>query len=297
MDNNNLLKVVINKEMQSKNTYINNSKSEKAPFRELGVDVLSEIIAHKRKEVAEQKSKASYAQLERELTNCNLPIYSLKNALLQSDTGIIAEFKRRSPSKGWINRNADTGIITISYEAAGASALSVLTDKKYFGGTLADLQTAAKNVKIPVMRKEFIVDEYQILQARVSGASAILLIAAALTVEESYRFARFAKQLNLDVLLELHDEKEIEYVSQENTIIGINNRNLGTFVTDLEKSYKMIELLPKSAVLVSESGISDPETVKELRKAGYKGFLIGENFMKTDNPGKYLEEFIKNVIQ
>ena len=281
--------------MQSKNTYINDLKCEKAPFRGLGVDVLGEIIAHKRKEVAEQKNIVSYSQLEKEVSSCDLPIYSLKDALLQSDSGIIAEFKRRSPSKGWINQNADTGIITKNYATAGASALSVLTDEKYFGGTLTDLQVAAKNVSIPVMRKEFIVDEYQILQARLSGASAILLIAAALTVEENHRFTRFAKQLNLDVLLELHDEKEIEYVSPENTIIGINNRNLGTFVTDLEKSYKMIELLPKNAVLVSESGISNPETVKELRKIGYKGFLIGENFMITDNPGKSLGKFINNI--
>lgn len=258
-------------------------------------DILSEIIAHKRIEVAEQKSRVSYAQLERESANCDLPIYSMKDALLQSDTGIIAEFKRRSPSKGWINRNADAGSVTKSYESAGSAALSVLTDEKYFGGTLSDLQIAANNVQIPVMRKEFIVDEYQILQARLSGASAILLIAAALTAEECRRFTRFAKQLNLDVLLELHDEKEIEYVSAENRIIGINNRNLGTFVTDLGKSYKMIELLPKDAVLVSESGISHPETVKELRKAGYRGFLIGENFMKTENPGKSLRKFISTV--
>lgn len=259
-------------------------------------DILSEIIAHKRLEVAAQKNEVSYSQLEKQETNCRLPIYSLKNALLQSDTGIIAEFKRRSPSKGWINQYADAESVTKSYESAGAAALSVLTDENYFGGTLADLQIAANNVKIPVMRKEFIVDEYQILHARLSGASAILLIAAALTVEESHRFTRFAKQLNLDVLLELHDEKEIEYVSSENNIIGINNRNLGTFVTDLQKSYKMIELLPKNAVLVSESGISNPLTVKELRKAGYKGFLIGENFMKTNNPGESLREFIKKII-
>lgn len=258
-------------------------------------DILSEIIAYKRLEVTAQKNEVSYPELEKQATNCRLPIYSLKNALLQSDTGIIAEFKRRSPSKGWINQHADAESVTKSYESGGAAALSVLTDKKYFGGTLADLQIAANNVKIPVMRKEFIVDEYQILQARLSGASAILLIAAALTVEESHRFTRFAKQLNLDVLLELHDEKEIEYVSPENNIIGINNRNLGTFVTDLQKSYKMIELLPKNAVLVSESGISNPLTVKELRKAGYKGFLIGENFMKTDNPGESLREFIKEI--
>ncbi len=277
------------------NTKTNNLQSIKSPLGDFGVDILSEIIAHKRTEVSKQKSRISYAQLEKEVISCDLPIYSLRKALLQSDTGIIAEFKRRSPSKGWINKDADAEEVTNNYAAAGATALSVLTDEKYFGGTLADLQAATKSVKIPVMRKEFIVDEYQILQARLSGASVILLIAAALTVEETYRFTQFAKQLNLDVLLELHDEKEIEHVSPENNIIGVNNRNLGTFVTDLEKSYKMIELLPKNTVLVSESGISNPETVRELRKAGYKGFLIGENFMKTDNPGESLKEFIKQI--
>ncbi len=221
----------------------------------------------------------------------------MKDALLQSGTGIIAEFKRRSPSRGWINQHANAGDVTKGYEIAGAAALSVLTDSTYFGGTLADLQCVARQAKIPVIRKEFIVDEYQILQARLSGASALLLIAAALTVEETYRFTRLSKQLDLEVLLELHDEREAEHVSSENTIIGINNRNLGTFVTDLEKSYRMIELLPRDAVWVSESGISNPETVKELRQAGYRGFLIGENFMRTADPGVSLEEFIKEVLQ
>ena len=258
-------------------------------------DVLEKIVAHKRIEVEKQKKRRSINEICQLLEKKSVEVRSLKSALENSDSGIIAEFKRRSPSKGWINQLADVETITKSYELSGAAALSVLTDEKYFGGTLADLQTATKNVKIPVMRKEFIVDEYQILQARLSGASAILLIAAALTVEESLRFTRFAKQLNLDVLLELHSEKEIEYVSSENRIIGVNNRNLGTFVVDLEKSHKMIELLPKDAVLVSESGISNPETVKELRKAGYRGFLIGENFMKTDNPGSCLNKFIADI--
>ena len=260
-------------------------------------DILREIIAHKRNEITVQKDSMPYSLLERELADCHSSVYSLKDALLQSGTGIIAEFKRRSPSRGWINQHANTGDVTKGYEFAGAAALSVLTDSTYFGGTLADLQCVARQAKIPVIRKEFIVDEYQILQARLSGASAVLLIAAALTVEETYRFTRLSKQLDLEVLLELHDEREVEHVSSENTIIGINNRNLGTFVTDLEKSYRMIELLPRDAVWVSESGISNPETVKELRQAGYRGFLIGENFMRTADPGVSLEEFIKEVLQ
>ncbi len=258
-------------------------------------DILREIIAHKRNEIAAQKNSVPYSLLERELKDCRLPVYSLKDALLRSGTGIIAEFKRRSPSKGWINRHANAGDVTKGYEVAGAAALSVLTDSTYFGGTLADLRHAARQARIPVIRKEFIVDEYQVMQARLSGASAILLIAAALTVEETYRFTRFSRQLGLEVLLELHDEKEVEYISPETTVIGINNRNLGTFVTDLEKSYRMVELLPRDAVRVSESGISNPETVKELRKAGYRGFLIGENFMRTADPGASLEEFIHEI--
>ena len=260
-------------------------------------DILSEIIAHKRLEVALQKGQTSYRDLEKMVEECQLPIYSMKEALQNSTSGIIAEFKRRSPSKGWINQSADAGVITKDYETAGAAVLSVLTDEKYFGGTLNDLQTATQQVNIPTMRKEFIVDEYQILQARLSGASAILLIAAALSKEENLRLTRFAQQLGMDVLLELHDESEIEYVNSENNIVGINNRNLGTFVTDIQKSYKMIDLLPQEAVLVSESGISNPETVRELRDAGYRGFLIGENFMKDDNPGESLKEFIEKVIR
>ena len=259
-------------------------------------DILNEIVANKRLEVTDHKRQVSYKELEKLVETYMLPIYSMKSALLDSPSGIIAEFKRRSPSKGWMNQYADAERIATGYAAGGAAVLSVLTDEPYFGGTLHDLSAATRNVKIPVMRKEFIVDEYQILQARLHGASAILLIAAALTKEESIRFTRFAQQLGLDVLLELHDENEVEYVASENDIVGINNRNLGTFVTDIEKSYQMIDQLPREAILVSESGISDPKTVRELREAGYRGFLIGENFMKTDEPGISLQQFIEEVI-
>jgi len=258
-------------------------------------DILSEIIAHKKAEVARQKVETPLAVMEKRLVDRTIPFHSLKVSLENSSTGIIAEFKRRSPSKGWINQTADAAGVTKAYETAGAASLSVLTDEHYFGGTLADLRIAVESVQIPVMRKEFIVDEYQLFEAKLAGASAILLIAAAITRDESRRFTSLAHQLQLDVLLELHDEWETDYITPLNNIIGINNRNLGSFVTDLQKSFRMIPLLPREAVLVSESGISDPEIVNELREAGYRGFLIGENFMKTADPGESLRSFVQRL--
>lgn len=258
-------------------------------------DVLQEIIAHKKKEVALQKEQVPLAELEKQLEKVQLPFYSLKKALQLSTTGIIAEFKRRSPSKGWINQMARVEEVTPAYEAAGAAALSVLTDETYFGGTMEDLRKATQAVHIPVMRKEFIVDAYQLFEAKLAGASAVLLIAAAITKQECRQFTELAHQLQLEVLLELHDERETEYVTPIQQLIGINNRNLGSFVTDLQKSFRMAVLLPKNAVWVSESGISNPTILKELRQVGYKGFLIGENFMKTPNPGESLRHFVKDL--
>ena len=260
-------------------------------------DVLSEIVLDKKVEVARQKELLPLSELEKQLhqKKDTIKFRSLKEALLNSTTGIIAEFKRRSPSKGWLHQNADVDVVTKAYENAGASALSVLTDENYFGGTLADLNSAVHNVQIPVMRKEFIVDEYQIFEAKLMGASAILLIAAAITQEESMRFTRLANELQLDVLLELHDEGEVDYITPLNSLVGINNRNLGSFATDLQKSFRMAQLLPTDSVWVSESGISDANVVKELRDAGYKGFLIGEYFMKSRNPEASLKEFIQQI--
>lgn len=258
-------------------------------------DILNEIITHKKREVARQIEEHPLSMLKQRLSVESVPFYSLKTALEKSSTGIIAEFKRRSPSKGWINRSAEATTVVQAYELAGAAALSVLTDKPYFGGTLTDLRAATKSVSIPVMRKEFIVDEYQIYDAKLSGASAILLIAAAITKEESKRFTELAGELHLEVLLELHDERETEYITEHNRLIGINNRNLGSFVTDIQKSFRMIDLLPREALLISESGISDPQVVRELRDAGYRGFLIGENFMKSDDPGESLGAFLKDI--
>ncbi len=259
-------------------------------------DILSEIVVNKKIEVARQKKELSLKELEKQLQQkADIPFKSLKEALENSETGIIAEFKRRSPGKGWLHKDADVGVAAKAYDDVGATALSILTDEKFFGGTLTDLKSAVQNVNIPVMRKEFIVDEYQIYQAKLYGASAVLLIAAAITKEESIRFTKLANQLELDVLLELHDERETDYISPLNELIGVNNRNLGSFVTDTEKSFRMAELLPIESVWVSESGISDVNVVKELRDAGYKGFLIGELFMKTGNPGESLMKFIQQI--
>ena len=260
-------------------------------------DILSEIIAHKKEEVAEQKERLPLSELEKELARSSIPFYSLKAALENSKSGIIAEFKRRSPSKGWLFQTADVNEVAKAYASAGASALSVLTDEKYFGGTMDDLRQATRGVKIPVMRKEFIVDEYQLFEAKLSGASAVLLIAAAITREECRRFTELANQLQLEVLLELHDEGEVDHIGPLNRLVGINNRNLGSFVTDLQKSFRMADLLPREAVWISESGISDTRIVRELRETGYRGFLIGEYFMKSGNPGQSLKEFIEQVIR
>lgn len=258
-------------------------------------DILGEIVAHKKVEVVNRKSIIPLNHLERIIEQMPLVHHSLFEALSSSSSGIISEFKRKSPSKGFINENVRIEDVVPDYEKNGASALSILTDEKFFGGTLDDLRMARKLASIPVMRKEFIVSEYQILEAKAAGADAILLIAAAISRDECDRFTKLANELNLDVLLELHNENEIEYVTQLNRLIGINNRNLGTFMTDLQKSFRMIDLLPKNALLVSESGISSPVIVRELRDAGYRGFLIGENFMKDMDPGKSLGEFIKEL--
>ena len=260
-------------------------------------DVLSEIIAHKKIEVEERKKHHSINDFCKKIEAKTYIVCSLKEALQNSPTGIISEFKRRSPSKGWINQTAEVDPIVFGYEAAGASALSVLTDENYFGGSDEDLKKAVSIVNIPILRKEFIVDEFQIYEAKALGANAILLIASAISPQMCKHFTNVAVQLQLDVLLELHNENELAHISDENGIIGINNRNLGTFVTTVDKSFRMAELLPKNAVRVSESGISSPEIVRELRDAGYRGFLIGENFMKTDNPGGSLKKFIDGLKQ
>ncbi len=260
-------------------------------------DILEEIVAYKKNEVEQFKKELHQIYLEGRveiLQNALIP--SMKNALMKSDTGIIAEFKRKSPSKGWINEAATADKVPISYQENGAAAISILTDYHYFGGSNAFIRTAnATKVKIPILYKNFIVDEYQIYQAKICGASAILLIAACLTKEQCRQFIAKAHELELEVLLEMHNEEETEYAELEPDMYGINNRNLGTFETDVNNSFQLIERLPAEGVKVSESGISDPDTIRQLRACGYKGFLIGETFMKEADPGLALKNFIAQI--
>ena len=244
------------------------------------MDILEKIIATKREELSLLRAKKP----------------SLREALTQSDSGIIAEFKRRSPSKGWIKEEGRADIIPLSYQQNGAAALSILTDEPYFGGSDQFIRQARQSgVTLPILYKNFVVDEAQLYAAALCGASAVLLIAACLSMQQCQVLMRTAHELGLEVLLEMHSEPELEYAGLEPDLCGINNRNLGSFVTDIENSFRLAELLPKNAVKVSESGISDPATVRALRQAGFQGFLIGENFMKTADPGKALAEFIKEI--
>ena len=260
-------------------------------------DVLDEIVAWKRIEVEMAKSlvgeREIHARVERMLGG---KVPSMANAIRQSATGIIAEFKRKSPSKGWIKEDGRADAIPLSYQSNGAAAISILTDEKYFGGSDEFIATARQSgVTIPVLYKNFVIDEYQLFQARLSGASAVLLIAACLTKSEYRQLLRTAHELQLEVLLETHSTPEVEYADHEPDLCGVNNRNLGTFITDVGNSMRLAAMLPQGIVRVSESGISNPQTICNLKKTGYDGFLIGENFMKTDNPGQALGDFIREI--
>ena len=265
-------------------------------------DILEEIIAYKRQVVKQQKirmpAERLYPKVEQIMADGTMPVRSMKQALQQSDTGIIAEFKRKSPSKGWISPDASSAVVPISYYQNGAAAISILTDSWYFGGHINFLRTARQApIECPLLRKDFIIDEYQVFHSREMGADAILLIASNLTHQQCRHLAHLAHQLKLETLLEIHTEAELDYVSNDIDMVGVNNRNLGTFHTDVQNSYNLAEQLPDNYTLVSESGISDPATVRELRQAGFNGFLIGETFMKTGDPGKALHNFIQQVRQ
>ena len=259
------------------------------------MNILDKIVADKRKEVELKKSIISVSQYEASVL-FERKTNSLAQALRNSDTGIISEFKRRSPSKESINQNANVGQVARGYEKAGVCGMSVLTDIKYFGGSIEDLILARASVNLPLLRKEFIISEYQIIEAKANGADVILLIAAILTRQEIKTYSELAKSLGLDVLLEVHNEEELhKSIMPSLDMLGVNNRNLKTFEVSLETSKKLSKLIPDDFVKVSESGISSVDAIKELKPYGYEGFLIGENFMKTDNPGKSAIEFIKNL--
>lgn len=262
------------------------------------MDILEEIVAHKRVEIDERKQFVplrQFAGAVEKMVDEGKPV-SMSEALMSSATGIIAEFKRKSPSKGWIHRDVRPEEVTPLYQDNGASALSILTDTEYFGGYDEYIQqTRRAGVTIPVLYKNFIIDEYQLFQARFCGASAVLLIAACLTKEECKHLQHLAHELGMETLLEMHNDRDFDYATLEPDMYGINNRNLGTFVTDVNNSFRLAERLPEGACLVSESGISHPETVKKLRKVGFKGFLIGERFMREPNPGLALKQFIEEL--
>ncbi len=259
------------------------------------MNILDKIVKDKYKEVDLKKSLIPTKQLEASALFTR-EAFSLANALRNSQTGIIAEHKRRSPSKGTINQNTNVGQVAKGYQKAGVCGMSVLTDIKYFGGSLEDLLLARASVEMPLLRKEFIIDEYQILEAKAHGADVILLIAAVLSRVEIKTFSELAKSLDLDVLLEVHNKEELhKSIMPSLDMMGVNNRNLKTFEVSLATSKSLSEFIPDDFVKVSESGISSIEAINGLKQYGYQGFLIGENFMKTDNPGQSATEFIQKL--
>ncbi|GHT25236.1 indole-3-glycerol phosphate synthase [Bacteroidia bacterium] len=258
------------------------------------MNILEQIIATKRQELLKAKSVKSYDDILRdaEAANAEGQLRSFKAALRQSATGIIAEFKRKSPSKGFIYEGARVEDIVSGYEQAGATAVSILTDTDYFGGSPEDLSAARKLIRIPILRKDFIIDTYQICEAKLYGADVVLLIAAALSKGQAIEFTAFAHHLGLEVLLEIHHAGELEYIHAPIDVVGVNNRDLGSFVTNVQTSLDLAEKIPPEMVRISESGISSPETVKRLQQAGFNGFLMGENFMKHPQPAAALQQFI-----
>lgn len=258
--------------------------------------ILEKILEHKYKEVEARKRLCPVKQLERR-SSFATPVISMKDFIRHEDkSGIIAEIKRKSPSKGVINENVSVERIAAGYEEAGASALSVLTDEKFFGGSNDDLMIARQVSGCPILRKEFIVDEYQVIEAKSMGADAILLIAAALTPAEIKSFAKAAHSLGLEVLLEIHNEKELQAnLSVPVDMIGVNNRDLGTFTLDVNISRALAEKIPDTVVKISESGIEKPGTIIDLRSYGYRGFLMGQNFMQHERPEKACRDFIREL--
>ena len=265
---------------------------------QMNMNILDKIIEQKYKQVAERKSLYPMKLLEQSIFFSS-PTVSLKKYVQRKDkSGIIAEIKRKSPSKGTINSNVSIERTSIGYMQAGASALSILTDKEFFGGSSDDLTMARKFNFCPILRKDFIVDEYQIVEAKSIGADAILLIAAALPVKRLNELALFAKSLGLEILMEVHTAEELTSNHEaEVDLVGVNNRDLKTFVVSLEISKKLAPFMPKEKVLISESGIDSPAAIVELRKHGYEGFLMGETFMKHSRPEQAAKDFIEELNQ
>ncbi len=258
------------------------------------MNILETIVAKKKLEVAERRVAKSIVELE------NGPFFknetlSFRDFLLRNDkTGIIAEFKRRSPSKGIINAGSTVTEVTSSYAKYGASGISILTDKEFFGGSLNDLLQATIN-EVPLLRKDFIIDEYQLIESKAFGAEIILLIAACLTKNEVKLFSAFAKNIGLNVLLEIHDEQELEHICNDVDVVGVNNRDLKTFTVDINRSIELSTKIPVDKIKISESGIDDVSDIKLLKRHGFRGFLMGEKFMKDENPGKAFQNFTEEL--
>lgn len=260
------------------------------------MNILDTIVERKKAEIAERKQQKSLDVIKADDYYSRKTISLVEGLSKPNASGIIAEFKRKSPSKGIINDRVDPVEVTKAYQDAGASAVSILTDAYFFGGNDQDLLRARQALDIPILRKEFIIDEYQVHEAKALGADLILLIAACLSKEEVVRFSTLARSLGLEVLLELHDEDELDHVCETIDLVGINNRSLKTFDVNIARSLRMAGQLPKDKLKVAESGIDDPAQVKLFKENGYSAFLIGENFMKTNDPGMALNEF-RNQIE
>ena len=256
--------------------------------------ILDDIIANKKQEIKLKKQVVPAKQFEKMALFKRKAVSMSKS--IKEGSGIIAEFKRRSPSKSAINMNARVQNVTLGYQEAGVSGISVLTDNKFFGGSLDDFLLARASVHIPLLRKDFILEEYQILEAKANGADCILLIASALRGQELKTLSKFAQSIGLEVLLEVHDKKELEKsLLPSVNMIGVNNRNLKTFKTDIHTSIALSEHIPDDFVKVSESGISDAETIKKLKTYGFQGFLVGEHLMKTSSPFDNTRRFIEAI--
>ncbi len=259
------------------------------------MNILDKIVAHKKIEVEKAQQHASIQQLENKILFQRHTVSLTHNLLKENSTGIISEFKRKSPSKGIINNKSEAIDVVKEYENAGVSGSSVLTDELFFGGTIQDFISVRECVSIPLLRKDFMIDEYQFIEAKSIGADVVLLIASILTPAQVKVFTDLAKSLQLEVLLELHDETELNHVYHKVDMVGINNRNLKTFEVDIEQSIRMADKLGNGFVKVAESGISTIETLKHFKQNGFQGFLIGENFMKTANPGRACRDFISQL--
>ena len=259
------------------------------------MNILDNIIAVKRGEVKEKKQLVPVSELE------NFPYFTsactslVSQLLMDGSTGIIAEFKRKSPSKGVINDKVEIGPVVESYDAHGAAGISILTDENFFGGSNDDVLYARSIVQVPILRKDFIIDEYQLIEAKAIGASVILLIAACLTPQKVQELALFARKLGMEVLLEIHDDTELNHICDEVDLVGVNNRDLKTFTVDVQRSIELIEQIPAEKIKISESGITDVDTIIRLMSYGYKGFLIGENFMKQPEPSIAFADFVNQL--